>query len=38
MFELVSLGKRTYCLKNATNVGIYKENERDVWIIDTGNE
>lgn len=38
MFELVSLGKRTYCLKNATNVGIYKENERDVWIIDTGND
>lgn len=37
-FELVKLGSKTYCLKNATNIGIYKEDEQNVWLIDTGND
>ena len=36
--ELVKVGKKTYYIKNATNIGIYKVDESDVYIIDTGND
>lgn len=36
--ELVQVGLKTYYLKNATNIGIYKINEREVYLIDTGND
>lgn len=38
MFELVQLGEKTYYLKNSTNIGIYKINDKDVYIIDSGND
>lgn len=38
MFEMKQVGAKTYYLKNATNIGIYLENEKDAWIIDTGND
>ncbi len=36
--ELVKLGEKTYCLKNPTNIGIYKINDNEVYLIDTGND
>lgn len=36
--ELVKVGERTYYIKNATNIGIYKIDENDVYLIDTGND
>lgn len=38
MFELIKVGENTYYLKNATNIGIYKVNEKDIWLIDAGND
>ena len=28
--ELVQVGEKTYYIKNPTNIGIYKENEKDI--------
>ena len=36
--ELKKVGERTYYIKNPTNIGIYKINEKDVYIIDTAND
>ncbi len=36
--ELVKVGERTYYIKNATNIGIYLQNEKEVYLIDTGND
>ncbi len=36
--ELIQIGARTYYLKNATNIGIYKIDEEHVYLIDTGND
>ena len=36
--ELVSVGEKTYYIKNATNIGIYKIDDKNVYIIDTGND
>ena len=36
--ELVQVGEKTYYIKNPTNIGIYKENEKDIWLIDSGND
>lgn len=38
MEELIQVGKQTYYIKNATNIGIYKENDKDIWLIDSGND
>ena len=38
IMELIQLGKNTYYIKNPTNIGIYKINETDVFLIDTGND
>ena len=35
--ELIKIGEKTYYIKNATNIGIYKINEKEIYIIDTGN-
>ena len=34
--ELIKLGDKTYYIKNNTNIGVYKINERDVILIDSG--
>ena len=34
--ELYKIGKRTYYIKNNTNIGIYKLNENDIVLIDSG--
>lgn len=36
--ELVKAGERTYYIKNATNIGIYKIDDKNVYLIDTGND
>ena len=36
--ELVKVGERTYYIKNPTNIGIYKIDDNNVYIIDSGND
>ncbi len=36
--ELIKLTDKTYYIKNPTNIGIYKINENEVYIIDSGND
>lgn len=36
--ELIQVGEKTYYIKNPTNIGIYKINEKEVYIIDSGND
>ena len=36
--ELAQVGEKTYYIKNATNIGIYKLDETNVYLIDTGND
>ncbi|MCI8460890.1 MAG: MBL fold metallo-hydrolase [Bacilli bacterium] len=38
MMELVKVGEKTYYIKNATNIGIYKIDDDNVYLIDTGND
>ena len=36
--ELISVGTSTYYIKNNTNIGLYKINDTDVFLIDSGND
>lgn len=36
--ELIQVGEKTFYLKNPTNIGIYKINEKEVYLIDSGND
>lgn len=36
--ELIKLGERTYYIKNATNIGVYKIDNENVFLIDSGND
>ena len=36
--ELIKLGEKTYYIKNPTNIGIYKIDEKNVYLIDSGND
>lgn len=36
--ELIKVGEKTYYIKNHTNIGVYKINDNDVYIIDSGND
>lgn len=36
--ELIKVGERTYYIKNATNIGVYKLDSNNVCLIDTGND
>lgn len=36
--ELVQVGNKTFYIKNPTNIGIYKIDENNVYLIDTGND
>ena len=36
--ELVKAGEKTYYIQNPTNIGVYKINDNDVYLIDTGND
>ena len=36
--ELIKVGDKTYYIKNPTNIGIYKIDEENVYLIDSGND
>ena len=36
--ELIKVAEKTFYIKNVTNIGIYKINKDEVYIIDTGND
>ncbi len=36
--ELIKVGEKTYYIKNAVNIGVYKVSEDSVYLIDTGND
>lgn len=36
--ELIKVTDRTFYIKNNTNIGVYKVNDNDVYIIDCGND
>ena len=36
--ELIKIGEKTYYIKNPTNIGIYKIDNENVYLIDTGND
>ena len=36
--ELIKVGEKTYYIKNATNIGIYKIDNENVYLIDAGND
>ena len=36
--ELIKVGEKTYYLKNPTNIGVYKISDKEVFLIDTGND
>ena len=36
--ELVKVGEKTYYIKNPTNIGIYKIDDENVYLIDSGND
>lgn len=36
--ELIKVGEKTYYIKNNTNIGIYKIDEENIYLIDTGND
>lgn len=36
--ELIKVGEKTYYIKNTTNIGVYKIDENNVYLIDSGND
>ena len=36
--ELIKVGENTYYIKNATNIGIYKIDNENIYLIDSGND
>lgn len=36
--ELIKVGERTYYIDNPTNIGVYRINDNDVYLIDSGND
>lgn len=36
--ELIQVGERTYYIKNPTNIGIYKIDDENIYLIDSGND
>ncbi len=38
MYELIQAGERTYYINSPAKAGIYKINEQDVYLIDSGND
>lgn len=38
MFELIQAGEKSYYIQSPAKIGIYLKNERDVYLIDSGND
>ena len=38
MFELVQVGEKSYYIESPAKIGVYKQSETEVYLIDTGND
>ncbi|MBP8640275.1 MAG: MBL fold metallo-hydrolase [Oscillospiraceae bacterium] len=38
MFELIQVGEKSYYINSPAKIGLYKQNESDVYLIDSGND
>jgi len=38
LYELIQVSERTYYINSPVKIGIFKENEEDVYVIDSGND
>ncbi len=38
MFELVQVGEKSYYIESPAKIGVYQANEKDVYLIDSGND
>lgn len=38
MFELVQVGEKSYYINSPAKIGVYKANENEVYLIDSGND
>ena len=38
MYELIQVGKNTYYIESPAKIGLYRVNENDVYLIDSGND
>lgn len=38
MYELVQVGEKSYYIQSPAKIGIYLQNDRDVYLIDSGND
>lgn len=36
--ELIKVGEKTYYIKNPVNIGVYKINDKEVYLIDSGSD
>ena len=38
MYELEQIGKQSYYINCPAKIGIYRRNDKDVYLIDSGND
>jgi len=38
MYELKQLGSQSYYIESPAKIGIYKQNDTDIYMIDSGND
>ena len=38
MFELEQVGKQSYYINSLAKIGIYKQNNSDIYLINSGND
>ena len=38
MYELIQVGEKSYYIQSPAKIGIYLQNDRDVYLIDSGND
>ena len=38
MYELQQVGEKSYYINSPAKIGIYRQNETDIYLIDSGND
>lgn len=38
MYELIQAGEKSWYIKSPANVGVYRMNDKEVCLIDSGND
>ena len=38
MYELIQVAENTFCIESPSKIGIFRESEHEVWLIDSGND